>query len=254
MQSSGPAPLEQGHFAAENKQAEELIDAGDLPGAARILVSVVEKDPSNSRAYNNMGIISWMQDAYPDAYTMFRKALELNPGYSDAVVNLFDAALKMRKAQETLPLFERAVEANPEAEEVTIIRDSIRDQGDDVYQSERALRLGEYNPDVEEGNKLLEEGKLYEAMAKYIKVIDKGPNADAFCGLGVVSYYQKRYDDAFSLFVESLKHNPTNADTFRNLIDAAKASGKLDVAKKIYKLYAKEFPFLEPLAQEFENA
>jgi hypothetical protein len=73
-----------------------------------------------------------------------------------------------------------------------------------------------------------------------------------FSGLGVISYYQKRYGDAFSLFVESIKLDPTSLENFLNLLDAAKACGKENDAKNIFSLYLKQFPFLREIAKEFE--
>lgn len=242
-------------FADENFQAEERINAQDLPGAARILVGIVEHDPDNWRAANNMGIISWTRGAWEDAYAMFLRAVQLKPDYADALVNLFDAGLKLRRVHLLLPHFNRALELLGAHDEITIIRDSIRDQNDEIYQSERALKIGASSPTLDLANKLLEEMKLFEAMDKFLEVNDKeGPNADALCGLGIISYYQQRYDDAFTLFFESIKLNPTKNDTFLNLLDAGRASGKKELAKQIFDVYLKEMPFLNELKPEFEKA
>lgn len=241
-------------FARENEQAEEHINARDFPAAARILVDIVERDPDNWRAANNMGIISWMREAWEDALAMFARAVELKPDYADALVNLFDAGLKLHRIHPFLPHFEKGVGLLPENEEIAILRDSIRDQGDEIYECERALRIGTYHPGIKEGNRLLEEMKLFEAMDKFLEVNDTdGPNADAFCGLGIISYYQQRYDDAFTLFFEAIKLNPTNFDTFRNLLDAARACEKTELAKQIFGVYLKEMPFLHPLKEDFDQ-
>lgn len=239
-------------FTEENISAEQFIQAGDHTAAARILVSVVEKDPQNWRAFNNMGIISWERSAWEDAYTTFSRACEIKPGYSDALVNLFDAALKLRRVKESLPHFKKALELDPGNEEIAIIVESIESQGDDIYTSERALSIGIYNPQIEEANKLLEDGQLQSAMEKYLAVNDaQGPSSEVFNGLGIISYYQKRYKDAFSLFYESIKLNPLDADTYLNFIDAAKECGYVEDAKKVYELYCKEFPALKKIEDEF---
>lgn len=241
-------------FEEENQQAEQFISSGDLPAAARILVSIVEKDPQNARAFNNMGIISWMQKAWHDAYYSFARAVELRPDFSDALVNLFDAALKLRKIDEVTPLFEKAAQLAPESEEINVIHESIKEQGEEIYLSERGLIIGTYNPKIEEADKLVEDGQLYKAMQLYLEVNDtEGASAEAFGGLGVVSYYQKRYKDAFTLFIESIKINPLNADMYLNLIDAAREAGLATEAVQIFKAYLQEFPALEKLQPEFEK-
>jgi tetratricopeptide (TPR) repeat protein len=244
-----------GTFETENKQAEAKIAAGDVAGAARILVDIIEKDPVNFRAYNNVGIISWMRKAWEDAYSMFKKSVTIKPDYTDALINLFDGALKLRRISEALPYFEAALSADPGLEEIRIIRDGIAAQGDGIYQSERGLVVGVYNPRVDEAQKFIAEGKLFVAMEKLLKIHDEeGRSAEVYSGLGVVSYYQQRYSDAFSLFFESIKLNPTSRDNFLNLLDAARSCGRIDEAQKIYGLYLKEFPFLGSISTEFEAA
>jgi tetratricopeptide (TPR) repeat protein len=240
-------------YIAENRKAEECIAAGDLPAAARALVDIVGKDPSNYRAYNNIGIVSWSRKAWEDAYAMFKKALTTKPDYTDALINFFDASLKLRRIGEALPYFEQALLLNPGVEEIRVIRDSIVEQGDGIYNSERGLIVGVYNPRVEEALALIAEGKLFVAMEKLLKINDEeGPSAEVFSGLGVISFYQQRYSDAFTLFTESIKLNPTSRDNFLNLLDAAKSCGRVGEAREIFGLYVKTFPFLSAIAPDFE--
>jgi tetratricopeptide (TPR) repeat protein len=247
--------MTESQFTSENLQAEQHISDGNLPEAARILVDIIDKDTQNWRAYNNLGIISWMQQSWEDAYAMFSRSVSFFPAYTDALINLFDAALKLHRIDQVLPIFKKAIESDPNLDEIKVIIQSIEDQGEGIYQSERALMIGSTNPLLEEGGKLLEEGKINEAMAKFLESNDTmGPNAGAFCGLGIVSYYQKRYSDAYSLFLESIKLNPIDPDTFINLLDSAKNCDKVEDAKKIFLIYAEKFPALKSLEKEFENA
>ncbi len=251
-QSRNAVPDER--YTAENRQAEDYISAGDLPSAAGILVKVVESDPENWRAFNNMGIISWMREAWEDAFTMFKKAVTLRADYADALANLYDAALKLGRAHEVLPLFKRAVEADDSLEEIRILGESIETQGEDVYTSERALQIGRYHPQIDKANGLLEEGKINEAMKVFLEIHDtEGPSAEVFCGLGIVSYYQQRYQDAVSCFVESIKLNPTKKDTFLNLMDAARMCDKVNEAIQIYETCLKEFPSLEEISEQMSE-
>ena len=240
-------------FAEENSRAEALITEGKLPEAAKLLIEIVELDPENYRTYNNFGIIAWTRKAWEDAFGMFKKAIEIKPDYTDALINIFDAALKLRRVAAIAPFFEKARSLNPRDEEIKIICESIPREGEGIYRSERGLRIGTFDPLIEEAQALLEEGKLFEAMAKFLKINDeKGPSAEVFSGLGAISYYQQRFDDALSLFVESIKLNPTSKENFLNLLDAAKACGKHDYAKQFFAVYLKNFPFLSEIAKQFE--
>ena len=244
--------VRQERFKEENLRAEEAITAGNLSEAAAILVNVVEKDPENWRAFNNMGILSWSQQVWNDAFTMFQKAVELRPDYSDALVNLFDAALKLKKISAIEHFFDEAATMLPENEEIRILRDSIREEGEEIYRSRRAYAIGIYHPIIEEAKKELDSGNLYKAMELFLQVNDKeGPTAETYCGLGIISYYQERFEDAFVLFSESLKLNPTDTDAFLNLLDAAKACGRVKDAQEFFTVFRREFDELAVLDESF---
>lgn len=241
-------------FISENEQAEGFIQAGDLRSAAAILVDIVQKDPKNWRAFNNMGLIAWNQEVWEDAYTSFVHACELKPDYTDGLVNLFDAALKLKRVKQALPVFKKALSINTGNEEISAIIESIEQQEDEIYSSKRALIVGVHNPRIEEAKKLLEGGELNQAMARYLEINDQeGPSAEVFNGLGIISFYQKRYKDAFTLFFESIKLNPLDTDTYLNFLDAAKECGNEDAARKLFELNCVEYPELRQITAEFEG-
>lgn len=245
---SKDTPILEAQYINENIEAEKLIEQDDLPGAARILVDIVEKDNNNYRAFNNIGLISWKQEEWEAAYDSFMQAVRINPSYNDAVINLYDASLKLRRAHLILPLLKKGLSQSPDDEELKILYESIEKQGDDVYQSERALNIGFYNPKVEMANELIENGELNRAMELLMEVNDQeGPNADVFSALGVISYYQKRYKDAFSLFFESIKLNPLSSEAFLNLMDAAVECNLEDEVWRLFNACSEEFPVLEQL-------
>jgi len=241
-------------FEKENIRAEEAVAANNLSEAAGILVRIVGNDPENARAYNTMGILSWSRKNWIDAYTMFLKSVSLKPDYTDALMNLFDAALKLRKIPEVASWFENAAAANPTDQEIAVLWDSIREQGNGIYQSRRALAIGFFNPLIEEAKQELDSGNLYKAMELFLKVNDEnGPDPAAYCGLGIISYYQERYNDAVVLFIESIKLNPTDPDTFLNLLDAANACNRKDDAITVFQTYRKEFEELQALDNYFQK-
>jgi len=253
-ESVQPAAAAQDGFLAENQRAEELIAAQDLAGAARVLVGIIERDGGDYRAYNNMGIIAWMQDAWEDAYTMFKQSVGIKPDYADALINLFDAALKLKRIPQVKPLFEKAAALVKDSDELQLIAKSIQEQGDAIYLTPRAQAVGIYNPLIKEAHTLLEDGQLFKAMETYLRAHDQeGPNSEIFSGLGIISYYQKRYEDAYTLFAESIKLCPYDPDAYLNLLDAAKESNRLGEAKELYEHYAKDIPALSAVAEQFQS-
>jgi tetratricopeptide (TPR) repeat protein len=239
-------------FGEENSRAELAITNGRIQEAAQLLIDIIDKDPDNWRAYNNLGILSWSTSKWIDAYQLFKKAVSLKGDFEDALVNLFDAALKLRKINEVSTLFNAAIEINPSLNDVRVIYETIIGMKDEIYQSKRALSIGFYSPVLGEAEKLLEEGNYYAAANKFLESVDTdGPNGPAYCGLGIISYYKQKFHDAYSLFIESIRLSPCDPETYLNLLDVAKEIGKTDVAKEIFNVYKKEFPELENVAQHF---
>lgn len=251
---SKDTPILEAHLVDENIKAEKLIEQDDLPGAARILVDIVEKDINNFRAFNNIGLISWKQEEWEAAYDSFLQAVKINPTYNDAVMNLYDAALKLKRAHLILPLLKEGLSQKPDDEELAVLVESIETQGDDLYLSERALNIGFYHPKVDLANEMIENGELNKAMELLMEINDKeGPNADVFSALGVISYYQKRYKDAFSLFFESIKLNPLSAESFLNLMDAGTECNLSSEAWRLFEACAEEFPVLRELEPQLNE-
>lgn len=232
-------------YVQENERAEELIMGDQLPEAAGVLVNIIDNDPGNSRAFNNLGVIAWRMENWYDAFGLFKEALQKKPDYADAAANLFDLALKTRQIDLVRDMLILASELLPYDEELEDIAQGLREDGDDIYYCGRAMQQGYYHPDIEHANSLVEAGELAEATLAYLKIMDEqGELAEVYNGLGVISFHEKRYEDAFHLFLEAIKQNPINRDMFFNFFDAAKALGAEDSAIEVYYTCKKEYPQL----------
>lgn len=244
-------------YVFENEQAENQIMEDNLPEAASILLDIVDTCPTNSRAFNNLGVIAWKQDNWYDAFGLFKHSLELQPDYADAASNLFDLALKTRRIAEVRDMLLKTASCHPQDEELEDIALGLHNDGEDVYFCARALQQGYYHPDLEKADNLVAKGLLAEASVLYFKVMDQqGELAEIYNGLGVINFYEKRYSDAFALFTEALKLNPINRDMFMNLFDAARECGQLKHSIDIYYTCRKEYPQLaelEPLVPKYSS-
>ncbi len=237
-------------YVRENESAEELIMGGNLPEAAAVLVDIVDLSPSNSRAFNNLGVIAWKQENWYDAFGLFKHSLELQPDYADAAANLFDLALKIRQIDSVRDILIKASDLLPYDEELEDIALGLKEDGDDIYYCGRALQQGYYSPDIELADSLVNAGKYKEATIAYLKVMDEeGELAEIFNGLGVISYHEERFSDAFTLFLEAIKLNPINRDMFLNLIDVSKEIGAEESAIGVYYTCLKEYPQLIELEE-----
>ena len=146
-----PAP-----YTEQNEFAEEYLLQDQLPEAAALLVEIVDNDPTNSRAFNNLGVIAWKQQNWYDSFGLFKHALELDTTNLDAAANLFDMALKTRRIDETRLLILRAAQTYPENDEFKDIALGLIEDGDEIYYCGRSLQQGYYHPELAKADYLVQ--------------------------------------------------------------------------------------------------
>jgi tetratricopeptide (TPR) repeat protein len=234
--------------------AEEKIRNEDYANAIALLIEIIDADPKYAIAYNDLGVISWKQSKWTDAFGLFKAAVNANNSNPDFVSNLLDAALKLHKIEEVKVIFEKAAADNPENPVITDIYKAINNPENDVYRSIRAFNIGYWHPLIEKGDNFIQNGEYMEAARAYIEHADTvGLCSEVYNGLGIVQFNAQKYEEAFSLFLDSLKINPINTDTFLNMFDAAKECVLEEDALQIYETLAKEYPQLEEIRDETED-
>ena len=71
-----------------NRQGEDMFGKGKIEKAAQKFQEAVHMSPGFSRAYNNLGVVQWEKQDFSKAQTFFLKALEIDPAYKTALLNL----------------------------------------------------------------------------------------------------------------------------------------------------------------------
>jgi tetratricopeptide (TPR) repeat protein len=98
----------------EYSRANECLSRRDIKGAESCLRRAVEIAPRFAAAWNFLGTISYQTRQYLQAETYFREALKQDPELFSPLVNLGGALLSQGKIEESLPVNERAVKAQPD--------------------------------------------------------------------------------------------------------------------------------------------
>ncbi len=80
--------------------------------------AAVENDPNYADAYLNMGSIQFNHNKYQEALENFKKATELEPGSADAWANLGRVNFKLKNYIEAENAYKKALEINPDYNEV----------------------------------------------------------------------------------------------------------------------------------------
>lgn len=125
-------------------QANIYYKLGDTEKFKETLSSALEKDPNNSELLYNLGVVSSESKQFEDAKKYYQKAIDINPKYVNAYINMavvvlgeeeaiinemnnlgtssadnkrYDVLLAKRKGlyKEAIPFLEKALEINPKS-------------------------------------------------------------------------------------------------------------------------------------------
>lgn len=226
------------------KHGEKLLREGLLEDAAKIFTEVLETDSDDFEALCDMGVIAYYSQDYENAFHWLVKSLQIAPTVQDTLVNLFDAALKLRRVREIEPVLRQAVQMRPELADISAILSEIEKKGDEIYGVDSYEAIDPVEEGYQKGLEELENGELNKATLSFLDVVDRKPYHDrALTGLGVIAYYHGNLADSFALFQHAVELNPLNVDAVLNWYDAAKKLDRGDVVK----------PYLENIAEVEER-
>ena len=93
--------------------ALDLTAKGQLDAGIATWKKVLELDPRNAKAHNNLGVALLRQGNFAEAKAHFQQALEIDPDYTDAQNDLGMAFLREENVDEAIPHLQRAIELNP---------------------------------------------------------------------------------------------------------------------------------------------
>ena len=169
---------------------------------------VLELDPNYINALNNIGVIFQGLGKKQRAKECFEKAIKINPNYADAYYNLGNIFKDLGKNQKAKEFFEKAIEINPNYAE--------------AY----------YNI----GIIFKRLGKIEKAKECYKKAIELNPNyADAHYNLGNIFQEVGDLQKAKEFFEKAIEINPNVVMAYNNLGIIFKELGKIEKAKECFE-------------------
>lgn len=174
-------------------RAEQALAARDHARALDLLEEYVSLVPDNADALNALGVALYNLGRYEEAEQRYREAIDIDPGYANALVNL--AALMQANPQAAEPLLRRALKINPK------------------YPGARALL----------GIMLLSSGHDREAKVAFRKALKLSPtDSVALLGLAKIARAEGRFDEAQSLLKRTLQISPKMPTAWASLTETRK--------------------------------
>jgi eukaryotic-like serine/threonine-protein kinase len=197
--------------------------------------------PQSATAHYSLGNLLGLSS--PDSIACYRKAIELDPKFAYAYINLAIGLTLQGNRNEAIACFRKAIEIDPQSNVIAHIYlgGLLLEQGKPDEAIACYRKAIELNPKPAQthyglGNALRAQGKLDEAIACYRKAIELNPRfADAYTNLGAVLYDQKRLEEAIANYGKAIEIDPKHAKAHNNLANAVIAQGKVDEAVTYYR-------------------
>lgn len=198
--------------------------------AEHILCQVIEKHPNYADVLNLLGVINHIDGKFEAAITFFRRALKINPRYTEAILNLAILYNDLGQYAEAKRLYtqlrgQRQKEGGVEVEPVLRGKlSNLHAEIGDIYRSiglsahaieeyRKALHLNPNYHDIRTklGTALREDGQLAASKKELEGVIkaDEG-YAPARVQLGVTHYSMGKVDEAKRIWKTVLSQNPAD--------------------------------------------
>ena len=201
-------------FTAVAQTFEQLVQQANTAQTAKrfseaeaIWRQIIQRDPQNAPAYNNLGIALYGQKKLDEAIAAYRTAIEIQPS-ATRYNNLGAALSDQKKLDEAIAAYRTAIKLDPND-------------------------AAAYN---NLGNALYGQKKLDEAIAAYRTAIKLDPNyANAYYGLGNALRGQKKLDEAIAAYRTAIKLDPNDANAYNGLGNALSDQKKLDEAIAAYR-------------------
>jgi serine/threonine protein kinase/tetratricopeptide (TPR) repeat protein len=237
-----------GDFWINGTLARELAAQGDFEGAVRFYTAAVSLRPYSADASYGLGHAIGNQNKRDESNAAYRRALEIEPGYYPARVNIASNLTSDGKVDEAIEAyrtdFDKAIDLAGEAIESettclnyylfgNLLRDLGRlDEAIDIYH--KAIEL-DPKDSYAHGNlarTLNMQGKPDEAIAAYRMAIEADPLrvGDTRQTLSQVLRQQGKLDDAIAVCREAVEVDPQDARTYHTLGLCLRDQGNRDEA------------------------
>ncbi|MGA2192721.1 MAG: tetratricopeptide repeat protein [Nitrospirota bacterium] len=195
-------------------RGRDAYEGGDFALAERCFTEVVQKSPY-ADVYNKLGLIYHGKGELGKAVAAFRKALELNPGYTEVSLNLAVTLNDMGKYNEAGEVFGKAAKIAHDA----------------PYTIDPYIKGKLANEHAKLGDIYYDMGLFGEAVEEYKKAINLRPTfVDIITKIGIAYREKGMYNEAIREFMKSKEINPKYIPARINLGITYYMKGFIDLA------------------------
>jgi tetratricopeptide (TPR) repeat protein len=196
----------------------------DVNGAEQAYRRVLELNPVDLDALNNLGLLLYRKMQYEESTSLFEKLAGLNPSSVATKLNLGASAAKSGDLRKAIEAWKEVVRAEPKRVAVRLdLANALWDQGDvdgARYHYLQILSISKDNAEALNGIGLcyLKDSKLPQAEAAFRSSLEVDPKLiGAYNNLAVVLQRMNHVSDAIKVLEKALAIAPENEDVKTNL-------------------------------------
>ena len=234
-------------------EGKDLFEKKDYESAETILKQVLSQTKRYADVQNMMGVIQHTEGRFSAAIQHFKKAIEINPRYTEAIMNLAVLYNDLGQYKDAKKLYDQ-LKKNPKVKDQNIepvLRGKLSNmhmQVGDIYRStgahklaideyDKALKLNPAYVDIRTklGQSLRENGQVTKAVKELKSALKtKTGYAPARVQLGLAYYTQGKMNDAKKEWKTALNKDPDNdyAKMYLRLMTAMENSPAAPKRKK----------------------
>jgi tetratricopeptide (TPR) repeat protein len=204
------------NFEKLYEQARIAFEDGKILDAERLFLRLLEGHPKGyADIFNKLGIITYQKGNLESAVDYFKKALEINPRYTEASLNLTIALNDLGRYDEAGETFARAAH---------VVRSESRSI-DPFIQGKIA------NEHAKLGDQYAEIGLFDEALEQYRKALSIRPGfVDIITKVGITLREKGAFDDAIETLIKAKEIHPRYIPAMIHLGVTYYIKGFLDLA------------------------
>lgn len=182
---------------------EEEFERQNFDRARVCFQLACEKDPSNARAHNNLGVLAWQEGDLDSALAFFDRALDLDPLDGDVLLNSARALAAAGHGETASQMLEIYLTAHPDEKVVWAeYRDMVRKSA----QAWRPDNLDSIVADIyaEMGCRLAEAGDVQGAAEAFARTLMIQPdNVEAYLQLALLHCSLNQFEDAVEVLEQA---------------------------------------------------
>ncbi|MDO9520918.1 MAG: tetratricopeptide repeat protein [Pseudohongiella sp.] len=201
-----------------------VYNQGDYEKVLEIGQRMIRRFPNVEIIHNIVGAAYKGLGKLSDAVVCYRRAISINPRYSEAHNNLGIALNDLGERNAAVEHYESAIKLNPGFAEaynnlgVTLYEMGLHDQAIKKQKKAISIAPGYTSAYHNLGNSYVKAGEKALAIETYEKALELSPNNPTYLfNLAIALSEAERLDDAISYYHSALQFKPDYEDVYNNL-------------------------------------